>query len=108
MEALSKYINRYLLLSTAYGFVRKVGDLVDARIVVREWNEDASQHFDRPIPMLMMDRISALAISTAASPWLFPVYLHKDLTGLEIKMRRANPNDYGYGRPKRSWIEYLF
>jgi hypothetical protein len=108
MEPAAKYAYRYLFGSMAYGFVRKVDEIANATISVREYDKEAREYFDRPVPMLTMDRISALFISTVASPWLLPVYLSNDLSLLEIQMRRANPKDYGYGKPKTSWIQYLF
>ena len=104
---LDKYVSRYVISSIAYGFVRKVDDLVNAYTMVREWDKEARNHFDRPVPMLYSDRAMVLGISALASPLLLPKYIYDDLSWIEIRMRDADPNDYGH-EVKRHVSDYLF
>ena len=107
MCIIDKYLSRYLMCSIAYGFVRKIDDLVDARVYIREWDKEACEHFDRPVSMLYTDRLMVLGISALASPFMLPKYLYDDLSWVEIRMRDLDPYDYGHDK-KRSVLHYLF
>jgi hypothetical protein len=101
-------LKRYVIGSFAYGFIRKVDEMSDARLYTRDYDSKANMHYDKPYPMLITDKVAVLAISTAASPWLLPMYIYNDLNALEIRIRCLNPMLYGYNHIKRSWISYLF
>jgi hypothetical protein len=93
----------------AYGFVRKVVDLVHAKIIIRDYDQTNREYHDRPIPMLLTDRVVVMGISTLAAPYLLPKYLYDDMSCIELRLRNANPDDYGYGdKGKRSIIDYMF
>lgn len=92
----------------AYGFVRKIDDVVNAYVSVREWNKDEREYFERRVPMLLVDRVAVLGISTLASPYLLPKYIYDDISWWELYMRKADGRDYGRDKPKRSVIDYMF
>lgn len=102
-----KLLKNYIFCSLLYGFTRKIDDMVNATTVISKWDETAKKHIDRPIPMLLTDRVVVLGISTLASPYLLPKYIYDDITLWEIYFRKANPMDYGIDT-KRTMLDYLF
>lgn len=105
-------LNYYIAGSLMYGCIRKFDDLVNAKVKVPRYrlNEEWDMVKSKPkmVPMLYIDRMKVLAISTAASPFLLPYYLHHDLSCLEMKLRKADPNDYHRIDARVHWIDYLF
>lgn len=106
-------LRNYLVGSIAYGFVRKVDELTNARVKATQYklNEDCEfvPNGHKMVPMLLVHRFTALAISTVASPCLLPLYVYKDLLWLELSVRHLDPHDcYIREKMKTSWIEYLF
>lgn len=104
----TKYFIRYLVGTMAYGLVRKVDELTNACLHVRDYDDKTRQSFDRPVPMLYTDRAFVLAVSTFTAPYLWPIYLFNDLSDLELRIRKANPADYGKKDIKRYVFDYLF
>ena len=82
--------------------------LVNAELVVREYDEKERLYYDRMVPMLYTDRVMALALSTALSPGMLPFLIHKDISSIEMYLRRVNPNDYNREFKKTCWIDYVF
>lgn len=107
MSFAEKYLLRYVLGACSYGLLRKVDDVAYAKIIVREWDNDAREHFDRPVPMLFTDRLLVAGLSTLAAPLLLPKYLYDDLSAIEIRMRHANPADYNR-HVRRTVLQHLF
>ncbi len=103
-----KVITRYFLGSFAYGFVRKVGDVYDAKLHKYEYDSEKREHYYKPYPMLLTDKAAVVTLSTLFSPFWLPVYLYNDVSRLEIYMRKSDPTLYGYDDIKRSTIHYLF
>lgn len=107
MSVAEKYLLRYAMGAFSYGLLRKVDDVVYAKISVREWNNEDRQYVDRQVPMLFTDRCIVAGLSTLVAPLLLPKYLYDDLSAIEIRMRNANPTDYNRN-DKRTVLQYLF
>lgn len=105
LNVLDKWFNRYFLGTFAYGFVRKVAHVSNATVRAEKENYNDE---DKYIPMLTVDKASAVIVSTLLSPSFFPYYLYKDLSYLEIYIRQTDPKNYGYCEKNKSWYEYLF
>lgn len=103
-----KLFYRYTLCSLAYGFVRKVNQISNAKLYTHEYDKETREYYYKPRPMLMTDKAAAITISTLAAPWILPCYVYNDLSYLEMRLRKLDPNEYGDNPFKRSWISYLF
>lgn len=58
-------------------------------------------------PMLLVDKVCVVVISTVAAPYLLPKYLYDDLVSCEMHLRKACPKDYGI-RDKKTVLDYMF
>lgn len=105
--ATSRLLTGYVMASMAYRFVRKISDIKNAYVTVRDYDIQSRERVQKRVPMLYTDRIAVMTISTLASPYLFPKYLYDDLSGVEVYLRRANPMDYG-AKEKHTIIDYMF
>ena len=107
LEVISNIYKHYFRGACAYGFVRKVDEIVNATIEVERSNvsKDTKRVF---VPMLLADKCTALAISTVVSPWILPVYVYNDMKWLELRARELDPIDYGWRTRKTKWEHYLF
>lgn len=70
----------------SYGVFRKIVHLRDA--TVTHYDKYKSQNVN--IPLLNCDKFLIIALSGAASIYLWPYYLYKDCRSLELFIRRKN------------------
>jgi len=82
----------------SYGLVRKLLQVYDAKTV---------DFKDRETPLLFSQKAAICLFGAPMAIYAWPIYLYMDASKLEIKARKANPEDYGY-RPKIHWLEYFF
>ena len=103
---LSSIMNKYIVGSMCYGFVRKLPDLYDAKVEksIREENK----YITKQVPLLITDKTYILALSTVMSPILFPFSLMKDVKNLEIWARNLNQHDYEFKITKTDFMDYVF
>lgn len=57
MSIAERYFVNYVMGACSYGLLRKMHDAAYAKVMVREWNEEVRKHYDRPVPMLFVDRL---------------------------------------------------
>jgi hypothetical protein len=89
---------RALVLTTSYGFARKLWHTRDAKTV---------DHKEKETPLLLSQKAAVCTFGAAAAIYAWPYYVYVDASKLEIAMREVKPEDYGYCT-KLSWIEYFF
>ena len=77
MASTSILYRNYLFASVAYGVVRKIPMLYDAKI-------DTYNFKPRTRPMLFTEKLMILSSSASISPILAPIWFYSDLGALEI------------------------
>jgi hypothetical protein len=92
----------YALLTMAYGFGRKMPILYDA--TTETYNQDGKRV---RVPMLLTTKVLVTGASTLASIYIWPFYLHNDLSRIEMYTKGYNPEDYNYRQP-RYCVDYIF
>jgi hypothetical protein len=94
----------YIIATMGYGFVRKIPILYNAK--VQTFDKDGKKF---QVPMLFTTKATIAGISSVSSIYLWPIYVHNDLSKLEINCRRYKPEhyDYTYEKPKYA-IDYVF
>jgi hypothetical protein len=85
-----------------YGFGRKLPILYDATTETYDKNGKKVR-----IPMLLTTKAAITGISAICSIYVWPLYMHNDLSKLEIYARGYNPEDFGYRTPWTSF-DYVF
>lgn len=92
----------YLGATLSYGVLRKGVQLRHATIAPDYRDPDSR------VPMLLVDKVVVTALSGAASPYLWPVYIYEDLRATEVRCRLYDPTIYETVKHKRHWSDYLF
>lgn len=103
------FSSRYLLATCAYGLVRKVIHLRNAKIDGKgRYNPETKKYERERVPMLVNSKIMVLGLGVFIAPYLWPYYLNNDLSAAEIWLRKLDPEHYYYGHKEpSSAIEYL-
>lgn len=101
-KAAKDIIFNYGLVTMGYGFGRKLPILYDA---TTETYDDNGKKYR--IPMLLTTKAIITGISTISSIYLWPFFLHNDLSRLEMYTRGYKPDEYGYRKP-RDTVDYIF
>lgn len=82
---------RLLSIIPAYGFVRKIPIVWDAKVE----RYDVKSSHQTVNDMLVSEKIIACSLGAILSPWLFFMWVDRDLTNLEVRLRGLPPKDYG-------------
>lgn len=97
----------YMFGSAAYGFARKVCHMSNAPPVHGKYDAD-TRTFTR-VPMLLVDKVVVVGLSTLIAPILLPLNIYNDVKWLEIKLSGINPADHTvFDADYRMSIDYLF
>lgn len=83
----------YLGATVAYGAGRKAFLLKDA--YVESWDRDLKRARE---PMLFSQKAFVTAVGAFSSIYLWPYYLYRDLSMLEIEYHMRDKSVYGYRR----------
>jgi hypothetical protein len=101
MAASNSFLYRnYFFTSIAYGVVRKIPMLYDAKI-------DTYNFKPRMRSMLFSEKVMILASTASISPIIAPIWFYSDLGDLEIKMKKQDRSEYGYHEPS-DIVSYIF
>lgn len=101
-KAAKDLLAKYGLVTMAYGFGRKLPILYDA--TTETYDKDGKKV---RVPMLLTTKVIVAGISTLSSLYVWPFYLHNDLSRLEVYARGYNPEEFGYRTP-RDCADYVF
>ena len=101
-------IVKYVGLTAAYGFVRKLVNLHDAHTVVTSYDNETRERVDEKVPLLVSEKCMVLSLSMFVSPVLFPFYAMDDIKNFEVYIRNLSPEKYKPHRRIYSPIDYVF
>lgn len=90
----------YFGAAISYGAVRKMRQLRNATVVVRDvdWKP-------REVPMLVGTKVGLTVFGALSSPYLLPMYIYNDVCDFEVHVRALE--GYGHTRPKTSALDYF-
>lgn len=100
-----RFFPAYFALTASYGFNRKLLQVKDAYVTDWFYYDHTSEN--KKVPMLITDKVSLVLISMILTPSLWPFYLIKDMSEIEIKCRKLNREDY-FSSKDRYYIDYVF
>ena len=103
---------KLMLGALAYGFGRKVcmtqGATLDKETHNR-YSSNSSDESDRIRPMLLSERMMAVAVGGMYSTACAPFYMLSDAGRLEVWARGGDPKEYGYNSDRfRTIGDYIF
>jgi hypothetical protein len=99
---MNSLINKYFIGTAVYSYVRKVGQVWDAKTV--DYN---TRYNDPPKPMPLGDKIGVVALSVAYAPALSPFWLLHDINYIDIKLRGLNTEEY-FHKNNMKFFDYVF
>jgi hypothetical protein len=94
---------RYLAATATYGFTRKIVQMWNAK--KEEYDFKESKRIE--VPILNTHKLMYATGSGIASMYVWPYYVFRDISVLEIYMRNEDPKNHGYDLPKHEF-EYIF
>jgi hypothetical protein len=103
MSASHKAYLLYGATTMSYGFIRKIPLLYDAKVESYNWKD----HKDQVVPMLLTTKVLIAGISGLSGVCYWPIYIHNDISRMEIYSKGYNPDDYNYKKPK-DLFDYMF
>lgn len=79
---MSKINGTYMVGTFLYGVSRKIPQLYDAKVEIRDYN-----YRPRIESMLVIDKLAISAISGICAPIYWPIYLYLDFRRFETRLR---------------------
>lgn len=98
----------YIGATTTYGFIRKCIHMKDATIKTIKYDEKENKIIENKLPILLVDKIQIVLVSTIWSPILSSLYLSNDFKRLELACRDINPEDYEFKDSYYCTSQYYF
>jgi hypothetical protein len=86
---MSKTLTYYFLGAAAYGVVRKIAQVWDAKTT--SYNRS---YQDKPKHMPLGDKLGIVLCSAVLAPYILPLWINCDINYIDIKCRGLDPKEY--------------
>lgn len=98
-------MNRYILATTTYGFIRKACHVSNGN--VSKYDNDIKEY--RQVPLLYVDKVAITLMSSVSSIYIWPMFLWNDLTKLELLLDKSkDPKLYNVLHAKKNYYDHIF
>ena len=98
----------YLTTTALYGALHKVPLVWNASFYRKQSDDSCKNNHVKLVPMLFTDKAALIVVGAVTGPYLWPIYLYKDVALIERKVRGIPAEDLDVGTSKKLvdfWFE---